>query len=63
MGDFTQRLIILFKEDILQERKDALLNTHLEPPETPLSGFVFADTATKLYKAMENSEWHRQSVE
>ena len=63
MGDFTQRLIILFQEDILQERKDALLNTHLEPPETPLSGFVFADTATKLYKAMENSEWHRQSVE
>jgi len=60
--DFTHRLAF-FQETILQERKDALLNTHLEPPETPLSGFVFADTATKLYKAMENSEWHRQSVE
>ena len=63
MGDFTQRLLLLFQEDILLERKDALLDTHLEPPETPLSGFVFADTATKVYKAMENSEWHRQSVE
>ena len=63
MGDFTQRMLLLFQEDILQERKDALLNTRLEPPETPLSGFVFADTATKVYKAMENSEWHRQSME
>ena len=63
MSDFTQRMLILFQEDILQERKDALLNTRLEPPETPLSGFVFADKATKVYKAMEDSEWHRQSVE
>ena len=63
MGDFTQRMLLLFQEDILQERQDALLNTRLEPPETPLSGFVFADTATKVYKAMEDSEWHRQSVE
>lgn len=52
-----------FQEEILQERRDALLSTRLEPPETPLSGFVFADTASKLYKAMEDSEWHRQSMQ
>ncbi len=63
LADFTQRMIVLFQENILQERKDALLKTNLEPSETPLSGFVFADTATKVYKAMENSEWHRQSME
>ena len=63
MGDFTQRMLLLFQEDILQERKDALLSIPLEPPETSLSGFVFADKATKVYKAMEDSEWHRQSME
>ena len=63
MGDFTQRMLLLFQEDILQERKDALLSIPLEPPETPLSGFVFAVKATQLYKAMEDSEWHRQSME
>ena len=62
LGDFTRR-IVFFQEEILQERRDALLNTHLEPPETPMSGFVFADAATKLYKAMEDSEWHRKNVE
>ena len=63
MGDFTQRMLLLFQEDILQERKDALLKTRLEPPETPMAGFLFADTATKVYKAMEDSEWNRQSME
>lgn len=62
LGDFTRR-IAFFQEVILQERRDALLSTHLEPPETPLSGFVFADTAMKLFKAMEDSEWNRQSME
>ena len=60
--DFTRRMAF-FQEEILQERRDALLSTRLEPPETPLSGFVFADTASKLYKAMEDSEWHRQSMQ
>ena len=60
--DFTRRMAF-FQEEILQERRDALLSTRLEPPETPLSGFVFADAATKLYKAMEDSEWHRQSMQ
>lgn len=60
--DFTRRMAF-FQEEILQERRDALLNTRLEPPETPLSGFVFADTASKLFKAMEDSEWHRQSMQ
>ena len=63
LSDFTQRMILLFQEDILQERKDALLKTRLEPPETPMAGFLFADTATKVYKAMEDSEWNRQSME
>ena len=62
LGDFTRR-IVFFQEEILQERRDALLNTHLEPPETPMSGFVFADAATKLYKAMEDSGWHRKNAE
>ena len=61
LRDFTRR-IAFFQEDILQERKDAILGTNLEPPETPLSGFVFADTASKLFKAMEDSEWHRQNA-
>ena len=63
LADFTQRMILLFQEDILQERKEALLKTRLEPPETPMAGFLFADTATKVYKAMEDSEWNRQSME
>ncbi len=63
LSDFTERMLLLFQEEILQERKEALLKTRLEPPETPMAGFLFADTATKLYKAMENSEWHRQSME
>ena len=37
--------------------------SRLEPPETPMAGFLFADTATKVYKAMEDSEWNRQSME
>ena len=62
MADFVQRLSI-YQEDILQERKDALLDTPLEPPSVPGSGLVFAESAPKKYKAMEDSEWHRVSAE
>ena len=62
MADFLRRLAI-YQEEILQERKDALLNTPLEPPSVPGSGFAFAESAPKIYKAMEDSEWHRTSAE
>jgi hypothetical protein len=62
MADFVQRLSI-YQEDILQERKDALLKTTLEPPSVPWSGFAFAESAAHIYKAMEDSEWHRVSAE
>ena len=62
MADFVQRLSI-YQEDILQERKDALLDTPLEPPSVPGSGLVFAESAPKKYKAMEDTEWHRVSAE
>ena len=62
LADFVQRLSI-YQEDILQERKDALLDTPLEPPSVPGSGLVFAESAPKKYKAMEDSEWHRVSAE
>ena len=62
MADFVQRLSI-YQEDILQERKDALLKTTLEPPSVPWSGFAFAESASHIYKAMEDSEWHRVSAE
>ena len=62
MADFVQRLSI-YQEDILQERKDALLKTTLEPPSDPWSGFAFAESAAHIYKAMEDSEWHRVSAE
>ena len=62
MADFLRRLAI-YQEDILQERKDALLKTPLEPPSVPGSGFAFAESAPKIYKAMEDSEWHRVSAE
>ena len=62
MADFVQRLSI-YQEDILQERKDALLDTPLEPPSVPGSGLAFAESAPKKYKAMEDSEWHRVSAE
>ncbi|MBQ6136607.1 MAG: hypothetical protein IJI73_04465 [Kiritimatiellae bacterium] len=58
--DFVRRLA-LFQEEILQERRDALLNTRLGPPSSPLTGFVFAEAASKVFKAMEDSEWHRQA--
>ena len=61
MTDFLRRLAI-YQEDILQERKDALLKTPLEPPSVPGSGFAFAESAPKIYKAMEDSEWHRVSA-
>ena len=61
MADFVQRLSI-YQEDILQERKDALLKTTLEPPSVPWSGFAFAESAAHIYKAMEDSEWHRVSA-
>ena len=62
MADFVLRLSI-YQEDILQERKDALLDTPLEPPSVPGSGLVFAESAPKKYEAMEDSEWHRVSAE
>ena len=62
MADFFSRLAV-YQEDILQDRKDALLNTPLEPPSVLGSGFAFAESAPKLYKAMEDSEWHRVSAE
>ena len=62
MADFLNRLA-LYQEDILQERKDALLKTTLEPPSVPWSGFAFAESASHIYKAMEDSEWHRVSAE
>jgi hypothetical protein len=62
MADFLNRLA-LYQEDILQERKDALLKTTLEPPSVPWSGFAFAESAAHIYKAMEDSEWHRVSAE
>ena len=62
MADFLSRLAV-YQEDILQDRKDALLDTPLESPSVPRSGFAFAESAPKLYKAMEDSEWHRVSAE
>ena len=62
MADFIQRLSI-YQEDILQERQEALLKTPLEPPSVPWSGFAFAESASHIYKAMEDSEWHRVSAE
>ena len=62
LADFVQRLSV-YQEDILQERKDALLKTTLEPPSVPWSGFAFAESAAHIYKAMEDSEWHRVSAE
>ena len=62
MADFLNRLA-LYQEDILQDRKDALLKTTLEPPSVPWSGFAFAESAAHIYKAMEDSEWHRVSAE
>ena len=61
MADFMQRLSI-YQEDILQERQEALLKTPLEPPSVPWSGFAFANSASHIYKAMEDSEWHRVSA-
>ena len=61
MADFVQRLSI-YQEDILQERQEALLKTPLEPPSVPWSGFAFAESASHIYKAMEDSEWHRVSA-
>jgi hypothetical protein len=42
LPDFTRRLRF-FKEETLQQREKELLDIRLEPPETLLSGFVFAD--------------------
>ena len=62
LADFTNKLAF-FHEVTLQERKNALLNTRLEPPDTLKSGFIFADKATTLYRAMQDSEWFRNSME
>ena len=57
---FTRRLAIL-QEDILQERKDALMQTPLDPPSNPESGYIFAESAMKAFKVAEDSEWNRQA--
>ena len=62
MVEFISRLA-MYQEEILQERRDALLKTPLEPPSVPWSGFAFAESASHIYKAMEDSEWHRVSAE
>ena len=56
------RKLALFQEEILQERKDALMGVPLEPPNTAQSGFIFAEAATKAFKAAEDSEWNRQNI-
>ena len=57
--DVFIRRLALFQEEVLQERKEAFMLTPLAPPSTPSSGFIFAESAMKAYKAMEDSEWHR----
>ncbi|MBR4222920.1 MAG: hypothetical protein IKR81_17295 [Victivallales bacterium] len=59
--DFVSR-IAMYQEEILQERKDALLSVPLDPPGTAMSGYFFAESASKAFKAAEDSEWHRQGL-
>jgi len=58
LPEFNLR-IMLFNEEILQERKEAFADTPLAPPKTELSGYIFASSAMKAFKEMESSEWHR----
>ena len=62
LSDFTRRLTILFQENKLQERRAVLMDTKLEPPETPPSGFVFAEKALKTYKVSEDPEWTGKNI-
>lgn len=59
-SDFINRLS-LFEEEILQERKEAFSVARLAPPDVPCSGYIFAEAAFSAFKAMEDSEWHRQA--
>ena len=59
-ADFHRRLAMM-QEEILQERKEAFALAPLEPPGNPNSGYIFAESAMKAFKAMEDSEWHRQA--
>ena len=49
------------------DRDDCVIFTlpieDLDPPSVPWSGFAFAESAAHIYKAMEDSEWHRVSAE
>ena len=55
LAEFNLR-IMFFREEILQERKDAFLGTLLDPPKTPMSGYIFASSAREAYKAKEGTE-------
>ena len=59
-SDFVWRLRS-FKEEILQRRRDDLLAIRLEPPDTPMAGFVFAEKATKLCQALQDAEKNPQN--
>ena len=60
LPDFTRRLRF-FKEETLQQRSADLLAIRLEPPETPMAGFVFAEKATNLCQAMQDAEMNPQN--
>lgn len=60
--DFANRLALMQADGVLQDRREAFMSTPLDPPETPNSGFIFAHSAMKAFKAMENSEWHRKNM-
>lgn len=62
LSDFTRRLTALFQEDKLQERRDILINTKLEPPDTPPSGLVFAEKVLQTCKAAEDTEWNGNNI-
>ena len=34
---------------------------YIRKPSVPSSGYIFAESAMKAYKAMEDSEWHRKN--
>ena len=61
LSEFSMRIMFLGEESI-QNRKDAFLETPLDPPKTPMSGQVFAAAAMKAYKAMEDPELRNQSA-
>jgi hypothetical protein len=59
-SDFIRRLRF-FNEETLKQREKELIDIRLEPPETLLSGFVFAEKATKLCQAMQDAEMNPQN--